>query len=239
MEVWITHKYGREDYYSSIQNRLEFEIGLTQRLQTAFYLNLNASTSPVTFVAPTIDSTGELIFEERSDLRTTFDVGFSNEWKYQLTSPVTNKIGSALYGEITIFPNEFELEGKLILDKKFNRVTTALNLVGEIEWEAEHEEEENETEWEKESKFEIDYGIVYSINNHWNIGFEARNNNVIEPEGEWEHSALFLGPTFSYKQDNWWLVLAVQPQVTDLKGGGLSLQEHEKLNSRLLFSYSF
>jgi len=235
LETWVTYKFGRQDFYSAVENRIEFEIGLSKRLQTSFYLNLDAETSPHTTLNPIIDESGELILEPVTQLKTNFNIGFSNEWKYQISDPSANKIGSALYGEISISPGEYELETKVILDKKINRFTTALNLVGEVEWEA--EEEEGETELEREYAIEFDYGLSYELPRNFFIGFEARNVNLIEDE--LEHSPLFAGPVFSYRQNNWWLAFGVQPQICDLKNTGVDLEYHEKVNARLLFSWSF
>ncbi len=43
IEVWTTLRGGRNDYFRGIDHRLEFEIGLGKRLQTAFYLNYGYS----------------------------------------------------------------------------------------------------------------------------------------------------------------------------------------------------
>lgn len=239
MEAWVTYKYGREEFYSAIENRLEFEIGLGKKLQTAFYLNLKAASSPNTFLAPSIGPGGEVIWTEVTEIKTQFDLGFSNEWKYQLSDPFINKVGSALYGEVSFSPHEIELEGKIILDKHFGRFVTAFNTVGELEFENEIEGEEAESEWHKEYVLEFDYGLAYLLGEHWTVGMEARNHNEILPEEGWENSVLFLGPNFAYKSENWWLSLTVLPQVTNLMGGGLELEEHEKMNARLLFSYEF
>ncbi len=236
LEAYVTYKYGREDYYSSLENRLEFEIGLGKKLQTAFYLNLKAQTSPVSFTNAGIGTNGELVLVEYSELRTKANIGFSNEWKYQLSDPSVNKIGSALYGEYTIATDEFELEGKIILDKSFNRFVTALNLTGELEWEAEHNE--LNTVYNLETKVQLDYGLSYHFSKNISGGFELRNSNVIE-HGDWEHSALYAGPVFSYSQESWWMTLTIMPQVTDLIGSGLTLEDDEKVNARLLFSYLF
>ncbi|HWA06797.1 MAG TPA: hypothetical protein VG961_09630, partial [Ignavibacteria bacterium] len=72
-------------------------------------------------------------------------------------------------------------------------------------------------------------------------GIEIRNHNEIV-DGEWEHSALFAGPVVSFSQPNWWLTLTVLPQITNLKKeegsvNNLVLDEHEKLETRLLFSF--
>lgn len=239
MEAWVTYKYGREEFYSSIENRIEFEIGLGKRLQTSFYLNLDATSSTHHFLSASLDPNGEVVWMDMTDIKTQFNLGFSNEWKYQLSDPFTNKIGSALYGEISLSPDEVELEGKLILDKRFNRFVAAFNVVGELEFESEVESGEEETEWEHEYSLEFDYGLGYFINDRWTVGFEARNHNEILPEDGWEHSALFIGPNFSYKGENWWVSLTALPQIANLMGEGLVLDEHEKLNTRLLFSYEF
>lgn len=239
MEAWVTYKYGREEFYSSIENRIEFEIGLGKRLQTSFYLNLDATSSTHHFLSASLDPNGEVVWMDMTDIKTQFNLGFSNEWKYQLSDPFTNKIGSALYCEISLSPDEVEFEGKLILDKRFNRLVTAFNVVGELEFENEVESGEEETEWEHEYSLEFDYGLGYFINDRWTVGFEVRNHNEILPEEGWEHSALFIGPNFSYKGEDWWISFTALPQITNLKGDGLVLDEHEKLNARLLFSYEF
>jgi hypothetical protein len=44
IEPWTTHRYGRTDYYSRLDQRLEFEVGVVKRLQTALYWNFQATT---------------------------------------------------------------------------------------------------------------------------------------------------------------------------------------------------
>ena len=45
LEVWSTARMGRDDFYSRLDHRLEFETGLTDNLQTAFYLKWRQITS--------------------------------------------------------------------------------------------------------------------------------------------------------------------------------------------------
>src|SRR5262245_22445372 len=49
LEVWTTWRTGRDRYYSAFDHRLEFEIGLTERLLTAFYLNFGGVTLETEF----------------------------------------------------------------------------------------------------------------------------------------------------------------------------------------------
>ncbi|MFZ4707524.1 MAG: hypothetical protein ACOYMF_16110, partial [Bacteroidales bacterium] len=116
LESWNTLRTGREDYYSTYDNRTEYEIGLGNNLQTAFYLNLTSKTKTIS------DNTGK-------SLTTENEMGFSNEWKLKILDPVAHPIGLALYGEVGISSNEYELEGKIILDKKIGNLTIAANAV--------------------------------------------------------------------------------------------------------------
>jgi hypothetical protein len=219
LEIWTTARIGKDiPYFARTDHRMEFEWGITNKLQTAFYLNFR-----------------NVSMDAGTGMETEFEFqGISSEWKYQLSSPVKNAIGFALYGEIGLNTNEAELEAKLIFDKKVKRNTFALNLVFENEWElAAHEPE-------KEMKLEGDFGWCYDITNGFSAGIEVRNHNVFE-EGELEHSALFAGPVVSFSQPSWWLTLTVLPQITSLKEktgtGNLDLGEYEKLETRLLFSF--
>ena len=227
LEVWTTLKSGREDYFRGIDHRLEFEIGLGKKLQTAFYLNYGYSTG--------IAETNGADFHQNGN-----SYSFANEWKLKLSDPVANKVGSAVYFEYGIGPVETELEGKIILDKQTGKLIHALNIVGELEFEKEFEQEGNEieTETEKEYKMEFDYGLSFNINKNWNTGFEAKNDNIFK-EGELEYSLLSAGPTISYANNGFWINFGLMPQITNLKCGGRELYEHDGLQARLIFSYVF
>jgi hypothetical protein len=219
LEVSSTARLGREGRYTAFDERMEFEVGLTERLQTSLYLNFNSVTERVG---------GEL------QSSTNFD-GISNEWKYKLMDPVADSFGLALYGELSLRPDEIELETKLILDKRIGSVLLAGNLVLEngIEFEAE--------EAEPELFVELVGGATYFFTPHFSAGLEVRNTNLFPEYEEWAFSALHAGPVVSYTADNWWVSFTVLPQLPALKrtegGGTLVLTEHEKFNARLLFSF--
>jgi len=219
LEIWTTARTGRDiPYYARLDNRMEFEWGVTDNLQTAFYIN---------FRNVTIDN--------GQGIKTEFNFqGISSEWKYQFTKPAKDPVGLALYGELGLNTNEAEIEAKLILDKRVKKNTFALNFVFENEWEL------SSAEGESETALEADFGWCYDISGSLSAGIEIRNHNEII-EGEWEHSALFAGPVVSFSQSEWWLTLTVLPQIAALKGktgnSNLVLDEHEKLEARLLFSF--
>ncbi len=226
IEVWTTLKTRRKDFFRGLDHRLEFEIGLDKKLQTAFYLNYGYSK-------------GILVSDSIQTADNSVAYGFSNEWKLKLSDPVANAIGSGLYFEFGISPTETEFEGKIILDKQIGRTLHALNIVGEYEFEKEFEPESDhlEVETEKEASFELVYAFSYEIKKGISIGLEARNQNQFSTSSKLESSVLSLGPCFSYYTEGFWLNFTLMPQLSNFKGGGLELTEHEKLQARLLFSF--
>ncbi len=239
IEVWNTFHWGRVDYYRALRHRIEFEMGLSSKLQTAFYFNVKTESSLFT----EITQEGSTVVAT-SSIKSNSEFSFSNEWKYKFSDPVANSIGSALYAEIEIAGDELELETKIILDKKTNRITQALNLVMETEFESEIEN--GKVEQEVEFGFEGDYGFLFSICKSWNVGFELKNVNKVTKDNGWEYSALYAGPGFSYSTNKLWINFSALPQVAGLyhykENGftnGLELNDNEKLQTRLIFSYAF
>ena len=210
-----------------MNHRLEFELGLGGKLQTAFYLNYGYSSG-------ILHGTGSEFLSNKNSY------SFANEWKLKLTDPVANRLGSALYFEYTLAPGETELEGKLILDKQTGKFTHAFNLVGELEFEKEFETvgSELESEVEKEFTLEWNYGLSRRISNRWFAGVEFLNKNIFE-ESELEKSLLYGGPGVSYSGDGFWINFTLMPQLTNLKGGGRSIAGDDGLQARLIFSYVF
>jgi hypothetical protein len=226
IEIWNTYRTGKSDFFTALDHRTEFEIGLGKNLQTSFYLNLSTKTSAV-------DNGGAKSFDSENE------ISFSNEWKYKLLDAVADPVGLALYGELGIGTKEKEFEGKVILDKKFNKFTLATNAVYELESEAEFEN--NNAEWEAEHKAELNVGLAYAISPRFQITTEHAFRNVFV-EGELEHSALYSGVGMSYVHDNFWVNFSLMPQVKGFKGNegkSLNLVEYEKMQYRLLVSFAF
>ncbi|MDQ3019047.1 MAG: hypothetical protein M3R36_00505 [Bacteroidota bacterium] len=227
LEVWTTYKGGREYFYSVIENRMEFEIGLTKKLQTAFYLNTKSVTQ---------------VNQISGDYQTEFEFeGISSEWKYQVLNKYKDGIGFAPYMELTFNTREIEIESKLIFDKQISKkFLIAFNAVAEYEWEFNPSPEKTS----KELTFEFDLGIAYDVTDKFSIGLEARSHNEV-PNGEGiEHSSLFIGPNFSYRTDSWFFTFTYLPQLPAIKrsvempNSNLILDKHERNNLRLLMGFS-
>lgn len=224
LEIWNTFRIGRNDYYSRFDNRSEFEIGLGSKLQTAFYLNLTSITSPADI-------------NSIKSLETEHEISFSNEWKLKLMDPVANPLGMALYFEYGIGSNEYDIEGKLIIDKRISNFTFAANAIYELEYAPIIEADQ--TKWGRENKVDLDLAFAWSFSPKFAVTLENTFRNVFT-EGELEHSALYTGPGLSWVQNNFWLNFTVLPQVASFKGqngSSLNLNEFEKIQFRLIFSY--
>jgi hypothetical protein len=221
IEPWSTFRLGRDDFYSRLDTRLEAELGISDRLQTSIYLNLSARA----FDTP-----------QGRESSTSLE-SISSEWKLKLKDPVGDPVGLALYGELSGGPAEAELEGKLILDKRLGRFLAAFNATAEHEWEF---DEAGETV--RESKLELVAAACYFLKPGFTAGLELRSHTVLPPHDEPARSALFLGPSFSYSREGWWVAASVLPQLRALSGatsGHLDLEEHERVELRLLFGLEF
>ena len=225
LETWTTLRTGREDYFSALDHRLEFEVGVTERLMTAFYLNWNNTTSG--------DSAG--------NLATAFEwKGFSSEWKLKLMDPTADPVGLGLYAEISFSTSGMDLEPKILLDKHLGPWLCAANLITEFEFEAEDDEMELE-----EIAPDLTLGVTREFAKGFYAGLELRNHNAIVKDAsenmEHEFSALYLGPVVSYATESWWMAFSLLPQLPALskaEGGSiLVLDDGEKINARLLFSF--
>jgi hypothetical protein len=228
IEVWNTLRWGREDYYRSLLQRVEFETGLARDLQTAFYLNFNSTSAATAASTPT-----------GASLESGTELSFSNEWKYKLLDPVADPVGLALYGEFTIGSAEIELEPRLILDKVTGITTLALNLSAEFESETEiHPDGSEGTEHSTEVHVNFAAGFRVAAGVH--LGIEVFSKNGLT-DGELAYSALYAGPTVSYAADRFWANVTFMPQIGALKGAtsdGLVLTGAERYQTRLLIAYA-
>src|SRR6266853_4185692 len=112
VEQWITQRHGQsQGEFDLWQGRTEIEYGVTDRLQTALYLNyggVNAlhnrpdgTTGPGAFVPDDVDPDARY--------RKQLFESVSSEWIYRVLSPYKDPIGLALYIEPSWGPDKREL----------------------------------------------------------------------------------------------------------------------------------
>jgi hypothetical protein len=225
-EQWLTHRRDKADgVFAQWDFREELEYGLSDRFTGAGYLNFKNTHS-------------EGVTGRRDESLFEFE-GVSTELKYQLLNPNTKPIGVLLYGEATYNGDEFELEEKLVLQKNLGeKWVAAFNVTFEEEWAF------TPTDTEEELTLELTAGLAYKINSHWSVGVEGRNHRVFAPGLSFSHreaDAWFVGPNLHYAGARWWATLTVLPQVhgsPDTRDG-LELEEHEKIEVRLIAGINF
>ncbi|MBI3502920.1 MAG: hypothetical protein HY063_14105 [Bacteroidetes bacterium] len=236
LEAWSTFRTGRKYFYNALDTRLEMEVGLTNKLQTALYFNGTHSA-----FAQNKDTLGGIADTSMSGVLHQSEFSMSSEWKLKLMDPSTDPIGFAVYAELTFGTDEFEIENKLIFDKRTEKNIFAFNLVNEYEFAYDVKKGKTQHEWEDEP--EVDLAYMHLLKTNFGIGLEAVNKNEIEDE-KWNFSAVFAGPTFYYSGGKHFLILNVLPQWANLyktedAPNNLVLNAHEKLEVRLLLGFSF
>jgi hypothetical protein len=225
LEPWTTFRIQREDFYLRLDHRLEFEVGLHDRVQMAWYLNFTA-------LSKVADGAFQNEFEWK---------GVSNEWKFKLTDRVADPLGVGAYFEWGVGPAEIEIEGKLLLDKQVGRFLFAANIVGELELELEGEVEggEVEVEVEPEGKIQLNVGLAGLITDQVSLGVEIREDNIFA-HGAFEHATIHAGPSVSFTQGRFFAVVSVLPQVVAFGPeveGFRELHDHEQIEARVLLGF--
>lgn len=217
LELWQT---GRIDkgigHYYRWQPRFEVEYGVTDRLTAAMYFNFNE-----------VKSANNNIASKPLSFSTT-----SFEFRYRLTNPDEYFIDPALYFEFGYGGDKLYYEPKILLSKRFDKFTSVLNLISEIE--------RYPASSKLESKFEITAGLAYDINSNVSLGVEFRNHQNYKDiyDGQ-SNQATFLGPTVSFQTDRLYLVVNFLAQVSGgpVKKDGLDLVGHEKYEIRTILGF--
>jgi len=228
-EQWVTLRTQRtknvgQQNFNEWEIREELEYGVTDRYSVSLYLNAKAESfrDPA---ARTYSSEFEF-------------TGVSIENRYLLWNPAEHVVGLTLYLEPRFSGEEAELEQKIILGQRHGDWKWAFNLTHATEWEDNFHETGGE--------LEATLGIARDLGKHWSLGIELRNHNEFPEYRKWEHTALFLGPVVSYRQEGWWAALTVLPQVYGANFGSdpdgkrnLVLDEHERVNVRFILGIDF
>ena len=213
-EFWQTGRIGKgAGYYYRWQPRFEVEYGVTDRLTASMYFNFNE-----------VKSSGNTFAPKSFGVSTT-----SFEFRYRLSSPDEYFVDPALYFEFGYGGDKIFYEPKILLSKRFGKVSTVLNLISEIE--------RAPMSSKTESKFEITAGIAYELNSNIAVGLEFRNHrnykSIYERE---ENQATYIGPTISFFTEKMYFVVNLLAQVSGspTTKNSLDLAGHEKYEIRTI-----
>jgi len=222
LEPWTTVHAGRVDYFSQLDARLGFQLGLARNLQAGLFWNVSSTARDVQIIDAGL----------KSRLISTDFQSFSAQVKYKLSDPTADALGSALLVEGYAGPTLVGYEGRVIIDKQLGSLLLAFNLVTA-----------GTEQLDRQSRFVGSFGATaaagYFLTPNFVASLEARNENGFS--SGFDRSVLYLGPTVSYASTRVWLTLAVQPQIVAFKGATtghhLDLNQNEYVQARLLLGF--
>ncbi|MEZ4652572.1 MAG: hypothetical protein R3E12_02940 [Candidatus Eisenbacteria bacterium] len=199
-EQWVTwnDRYPDASSLRSFDLRHELEMGVHPRVQLALYLDWRYRTGGG------IESDAE--FED-----------VAAEVIYGMSNPVTDPLGSALYGEVRVGDEKVATEAKLLLDKKLARWDLVWNGIVESEW-------EEEGLAEREGELGQTLGASFQLRPAIAVGFELAHFIEIE---EWRHaedSVVHAGPNLSLRHRLGWMTFAPLFQLTDTEQPDVKLR---------------
>jgi hypothetical protein len=187
---------GNPVWYGATQLQTEFEYGITDRLELGLYVTL-APTPP--------GYSNTAVLPEGN--------GIKQRLRWRPADEDALPLDVALYGELVENDFEFEIEAKIILQKRLGRLRIAANLWGEREFYY----AANQQDWVANPTL----GATYEITPMWHLGVEGWMR------GEWPDSAPhprpfnlgpheYVGPALMIDFGKLWWSTGVYVRVDDL-----------------------
>ncbi len=215
LETYTFYQFGRDSFYSSLNQSVEFEVGLDSFVQTSLYLNF----------------TQQLVAAQGGGTRQAGGPildGISNEWKFKLADSVADPIGIGLYVEPEFEPDDFELETKLILDKKMGSFMGTFNLLAEPQFDYA----------DTNSSFLLrpSVGLGYFVSNSVFFGFEAMDENFYDDQPM--RSVFSMGPCLQYSGKDWWAEITFLPQLANFGSSSLDFTDSQRDQIAVATSFS-
>ena len=190
VENWVTWSHtSNPQRVDEVDFRHEFEFGITENFQASLYVaDWFYATDPQHSGSTYSDSALELI--------------------YNLTNPVIDPVGLALYEEIRAGDRVFELESKLIAQKNLGPFIFAYNLTLEAVWEGTGLQD-------RQGELQQALGASYEISQRVSVGVEMLHEFVFP---EWRDNErirnFFVGPNVSFRHRNWFVTVTALAQAT-------------------------
>jgi hypothetical protein len=191
IENWVTWSRTTDPQrVDEVDFRHEFEFGVTDRFQASLYVaDWSYVADPGHSGSIYSDSALELI--------------------YNLTSPVIDPVGLALYQEIRAGDRLLELESKLIVQKDLGPLILAYNTTFEAAWEGNGLQN-------RRGELQQALGVSYEVSQRVSVGIEMLHEFVFPGWHDDEHIRnLFIGPNFSFRHNNWFVTTTALAQATN------------------------
>jgi hypothetical protein len=193
LETYTWYQFGRNYFYSAINQSIEFEAGLDDWMQTSLYVNFTQQFADQGNVAQLVTS-GPVLD------------GISNEWKFKLMDSSADAFGLGLYLEPEFEPDDFELETKVIVDKNMGSWLWTFNFLAEPTFDY--------TDTNESLLLRPSLGMGCFLSGNVFLGFEALDENFFDNQPM--RSVFSLGPCIQYSGKNWWAELCFLPQLANL-----------------------
>ena len=191
VENWVTWSHtSNPQSVNQINFRHEFEFGITDNFQVSLYAaDWFHAADPKHSGFTYSDSALELI--------------------YNLTNPVTDPVGLALYEEIRAGDRVFELESKAIAQKDIGPLILAYNVTLEAVWEGTGLQD-------RQGELQQALGASYEISQRLSVGMEMLHEFVFP---QWRDSErvrnFFIGPNICFRHRNWFVTTTALAQATN------------------------
>lgn len=214
LETYTWYLFGRDRFYSAMNQSIEFEAGLDEGVQSSLYVNFTQVFADQGNGAQ-LDTTGPVLD------------GISNEWKFKLMDSSADAFGLGLYLEPEFEPDDFELETKVIVDKNMGSWLWTFNLLAAPAFDY---ADTNESLLIRPS-----LGAGLFLTNSVFIGFEAMDENFYDDQPM--RSVFSMGPCIQYSGKNWWAELCFMPQLSNI--GNTALDFTDSQRDQIAFATSF
>lgn len=187
IENWMTFEgHKRDDHgFRQVAFRHEIEFGVTDHFQASVYL-------------------ADWDYERNAGAQYS---GSAIELIYNISNPVDDPIGLAIYQEYKIGRRLFEWESKLLAQKNFGRFVAAYNATLEAAWEGRQLNE-------REGEFQQSLGLSYELSPRFAIGVEGLHEIALP---DWEikgRGKVFAGPNVSLRTGSIWATVTALAQIT-------------------------
>ena len=214
-QFWSTDRAGREQRFNQLDNRLEVEVGVSERLMTAFYLNTSANVQG----------------EGASRSASSGVTGVTTEWKYTLTDGPA-PVGTAIFFDATGRPEAMDSRLKFIVDGTTPSTVWAVNVTanGGID----------DLGGENTQRLggELNGGFAFVPTPELSVGAEVWSF-AVRNQATYEGLTVYAGPAVTWSPGAVWISATLLGQVGTLGGpeGTFTrdLVRRESVNFRLLF----
>jgi hypothetical protein len=212
LETYTWYLFGRNTFYSAMNQSIEFETGLDVGIQTSLYLNFTQQYADQgngpQLTGPVLD-------------------GISNEWKFKLMDSSADSFGLGLYLEPEFEPDDFELESKVIVDKNMGSWLWTFNLLAAPTFDY--------TNTNESFLLRPSLGAGLFLSDAVFIGFEAMDENFYDNAPM--RSVFSAGPCIQYSGKNWWVELCFLPQLSNVGNPTLDFTDSQKNQVAVAMSF--